>query len=297
MSLLALHYHFHVQTHRTDARTLIMNTFLAPFSCDAAHVAHKHRSMHILATYAAPPCLPHNAVRSSARVTRADAAPPLRDHHSGRACSPTAARHISSEAHGAARATRPLTAAAAARRRPRRAAGAAHTCRGSILRTWAPPAARTSIIGALATAANTSRHAAISIAAARVRGCGAAVGLGAHSELSFARKLSWAPELGIGHDVGNRSVLPLKDSSSATDGDHTTKVNHICAGGGHTSPKWGCKVPVACGCAPRMWRALLVRAPCSGALARSHACLGAEVGHDGCMSTVTCRRRRARWVQ
>ena len=109
MSLLALHYHFHVQTHRTDARTLIMNTFLAPFSCDAAHVAHKHRSMHILATYAAPPCLPHNAVRSSARVTRADAAPPLRDHHSGRACSPTAARHISSEAHGAARATRPLT--------------------------------------------------------------------------------------------------------------------------------------------------------------------------------------------
>ena len=187
-----------------------------------AHIGHIRRS-------AVPPA--HNAVRNSARATRADAAPTLRDHHSGRTCSPTAARHISSEAHGAARATRPLTAAAAARRRPRRAAGAAHTRRGSILRTWAPPAARTSIIGALATAANTSRHAAISIAAARVRGCGAAAGLGAHSELSFARKLSWAPELGIGHDVGNRSVLPLKDSSSATDGDHTTSSAPVSAGG------------------------------------------------------------------
>ena len=68
MSLLALHYHFHVQTHRADARTLIMNTFLAPFSCDAAHVAHKHRSMHILATYAAPPCLPHTMPCVTRRV-------------------------------------------------------------------------------------------------------------------------------------------------------------------------------------------------------------------------------------
>ena len=51
--------------------------------------------------------------------------------------------------HRAARATRPLTAAAAARRRLRRAAGAARTCRGCILRARGSSAEPTSLTGAL----------------------------------------------------------------------------------------------------------------------------------------------------
>ena len=76
------------------------------------------------------------------------------------------------------------------------------------------------------------RHAAISIAAARVRRCGAAAGLGAHSKLPFARDLSWVPELSLGHDVADGSVLPLEDSSSAgQQGDHTTSSAPVSAGG------------------------------------------------------------------
>ena len=65
---------------------------------------------------------------------------------------------------------------------------------------------------------NSSQHVAArcdSIAAARARGGGATAGLGAHSKLPFARKLIWMPDLGLGHDVGSRSVLPLEDSLSA----------------------------------------------------------------------------------
>ena len=121
---------------------------------------------------------------------------------------------------------------------------------------------------------NSSQHVAArcdSIAAARARGGGATAGLGAHSELSFSRDLSWELEHGLWRDVGNGSVLSLEDSSSADRRESHNKVSRICAGGGHADPKWGCKVPVVCGGVPSMQQPLSVRSPCSGALPRPYA--------------------------
>ena len=65
------------------------------------------------------------------------------------------------------------------------------------------------------------------------------MGLGAHSELSFSRDLSWEHELGLWRDVGKGSVLSLEDSSSADRRESHNKVNHMVRVRGAYRPEMG----------------------------------------------------------
>ena len=177
---LALFYQFHVQTRHTKAQTSTVLTKQCTLRAATASRIRTHQ-IHTREGGNRPAAMPPaTGARISTRTTRAVLAAPLHAHQRDHPGGPTAARRTGCRRPGAARATRPRTASAAARRRPRRAAGAASTCRGSVLRAWAPTAARTSSTGARSAAVTRWRRAGDLDRARKRRGAQAAVGRCAH---------------------------------------------------------------------------------------------------------------------